>query len=480
MGDASSPAVAAQQQVLAKQLQELKTLRQDMQTMYDSSQQEVVDARAEAAEAKVEAARERERAATVSAENAGLRRWNETLAAELASMRSELLRGAAASADELGLRDDAEEAEAAHLLAAAADEKSAAAPAAATGVSVDISTLQQVQLEASATALRLTHAHARLKRRGKELRASEQRMGQLQITAQALAADLASATAQIGKLEQRMRQQAETSRQLAQLTTEHAALSASLERTTVELARAREEHSALAHGPLAAAERSASEHEERERRMRIVLERKVRQTAEMAAAVQTLGADSRVRIEENVRLRLLAQRLGATKKELERGRRTPAEPTAEGLAGSAFGAGGARERAAERLALATAWVPLHAEDQPSAAGGGGSVDAAAAAAHEAVDAMTAAHEAAAAHEVAAASPPIGRRARPHAGCYGASSSLSSVASTRAPPTAATAVSTARYSTPADALQSQTALQEKLKRVRNTFADIRRQVGYADD
>ena len=34
--------------------------------------------------------------------------------------------------------------------------------------------------------------------------------------------------------------------------------------------------------------------------------------------------------------------------------------------------------------------------------------------------------------------------------------------------------------PAEALQSQTALQEKLKRVRNTFADIRRQVGYPDD
>ena len=30
------------------------------------------------------------------------------------------------------------------------------------------------------------------------------------------------------------------------------------------------------------------------------------------------------------------------------------------------------------------------------------------------------------------------------------------------------------------LQSQTALQEKLKRVRNTFADIRRQVGYPDE
>ena len=46
---------------------------------------------------------------------------------------------------------------------------------------------------------------------------------------------------------------------------------------------------------------------------------------------------------------------------------------------------------------------------------------------------------------------------------------------------ASAASTAQpYATPAEALQSQTALQEKLKRVRNTFADIRRQVGYTDD
>ena len=32
---------------------------------------------------------------------------------------------------------------------------------------------------------------------------------------------------------------------------------------------------------------------------------------------------------------------------------------------------------------------------------------------------------------------------------------------------------------AEALQSQNALQEKLKKVRNTFNDIRRQVGYDD-
>ena len=456
IGDPTSPAVAAQQQVLANQLNELKTLRQDMQAMYDSSQQEVVDVRAEATEAKAVAAREREKAATVVAENAGLRRWNETLAAELASMRSELLRGAAASAQELGLQDEADEAEAAHLMA-----KGEAAQSAATGVSVDLGTLQQVQLEASATALRLTHAHAKLKRKNKELRAMEHRMGQLQSTAQALSSDLASATAQIGKLESRIRSSAEAGRQLEQLSAEHAALNAELERTSGALARAREEQTALTHGPLAASERRAAALDERERRMRVVLERKVRQAAEMAAAVQTLGSDSRMRIEENVKLRLLAQKLGASKKELDATRRAPADGAAEhDFGGSGLGH---RDHVAERIALATAWVPV--TDEPAHHPGAFTT------------AGWAEEEATMAHAAAASSPPATRYLRPSTGHM----AVSSVASTRAPHTAASAASTAQpYATPAEALQSQTALQEKLKRVRNTFADIRRQVGYTDD
>ena len=84
------------------------------------------------------------------------------------------------------------------------------------------------------------------------------------------------------------------------------------------------------------------------------MERKVRQAAEMAAAVQTLGADSRVRIEENVKLRLLAQRLGATSRELEMVRRSSMDEQAS----AGRGAGSLVSEAAERMALGTAWVPV--------------------------------------------------------------------------------------------------------------------------
>ena len=428
----------SRRQILAKQLKELKTLRQDMQSMYDSSQQEVVDARTEASDAKVEAARERERASTVHAENVGLRRWNETLSTELAALRDELSRGTAASADALGLADDADEAEALHLISAAhaspGSRARAQAPA-ATGLSVDVATLQQCQLEASATAVRLTHAHARLKRRGKEARASADRIVQLQETAQALSADLAAATAQIGKLEMRIRQQAETARQLEQLAAEHAALDSALERTTANLAHSKEEQAAIVNGPLAIADRRRAELEEMLRRSRGLLERKVRQAAEMAAAVQTLGADSRVRIEENVKLRLLAQRLGATSRELEMVRRSSMDEQAS----AGRGAGSLVSEAAERMALGTAWVPV-LEGAPAYSPTGA---------------------------------PSSGAPWPEAGHAEASGSARRRAAWKPPGAAMHTASRA------EALQSQNALQEKLKKVRNTFNDIRRQVGYDD-
>ena len=108
---------------------------------------------------------------------------------------------------------------------------------------------------------------------------------QLQQTAQALSTDLANATAQIGKLEERIRQQAETARKLEQLRAEHEAQGQTLAQTSEALGRAQEEHAALAQGPLVEAERRIAELDARERRLRAHLERKVRQAAEMAAAV---------------------------------------------------------------------------------------------------------------------------------------------------------------------------------------------------
>ena len=490
----ASPAVAAQQAVLSKQLHELKELRHTMQAMYDASQQEVAELRAELEALQGEVARERERAAEVSAENTSLRQWNEQLNADMRRLLNELR--SEASVNDADAKDEpgheAEEAEVSHLLGAAAGSASSANVT--TGISVDISVLQQAQLEASATALRLTHAQARLKRKGKELRASASQVAQLKETAQALSTDLSAATAQIGKLETRIRQQAEISRKLEQLTAEHSAQAETLEQTNEALGRAKEEQAALANGPLAEAERRIHELEARERRSRVLLERKVRQAAEMAAAVQTLGADSRVRIEENVKLRVLAERLGATRKELENVRRSSTrgaqggdddddeeedggigddkggEYPRRGVGGSGRGGSGGGGVAATGGSrggedLASAWV-RRAEgalglDEFDDGDEFGSV------------ASTMRGSTTRSLPQAYAQPYTQPYTQPYAQPRLASSGGTSPgahrsSSPRAPPPSAGSV---------EALQSQSALQEKLRKVRSTFADIRRQVGY---
>lgn len=465
----ASPAVAVQQAVLAKQLHELKELRHTMQAMYDASQQEVVEVRAELEATQAEATRERERVAAVSADNASLRQWNEQLSADLQRLLVELRTEAPTDSAEPG--QEAEEAEVAHLLGAAASTSNIAA--AATGLSVDISVLQQAQLEASATALRLTHTQARLKRKAKELRASNAHISQLKETAQALSTDLAAATAQIGKLESRIRQQAETARKLEQLSAEHGAQTESLQQTTEALGRAKEEQAALARGPLAEAERRVAELETRERRSRALLERKVRQAAEMAAAVQTLGADSRVRIEENVKLRLLAQRLGATPKELENVRRSRAnarrdendddddddeEEDSRHLfsRGNSDGAHAGRRAGGDRGGdLPAAWVRraqgalgFDEHDDNDEFGS--------------VASTMRSHHRPPSHDQAP-----NRRSREPPGSLFSGSGV----------VATSPGSIQSSGGPAEALQSQMALQEKLRKVRSTFADIRRQVGY---
>ena len=181
-----------------------------------------------------------------------------------------------------------------------------------------------------------------------------------------------------------------------------------------------EERSALVNGPLATAEQRVADLEEVERRSRALVERKVRQAAEMAAAVQTLGADSRMRIEENVKLRLLAQRLGATEKELRNSRRT-AVPQERAAAERAHTA----SAASRSPSLATAWVPPTGDEVMRAGG----------------------------------SPYTGSRSRSSPGNASATNGHSPVA---------------------PMLESQSALQEKLRKVRATFADIRKQVGYDDE
>ena len=438
---ATLSAVTSQQAILTKQLAELKTLRHDMQAMYDISQQEVVDAREVSSRALSEAVRAREQAASFAAENAALRGWNERLAAELVGLREELFTGTAATeaSEELLVNEAADEAEA-HPIAAA----TTAAAAQPTGVAVDVAQLQRAQLEAAAAAARLTHAHAKIKRREKELRTAAHRTAQLQEGATALGAELVAAAGQITELERRIREQGELARQVDQLTAEHEALSGALERTTASLSRAKEENAQLATGPLAAAEQRVNDLEEREWKWRHLLERRVRREVEMAAAVQTLGADSRLRIEETVKLRLLARHHGASAMEIERARQSDVDaadpPFCSGRRGNL--AEEASRRAAERIAL----VPTLEASPPVSE--------------------------------QLISPPAAVRRRPQAT---ACSSLSSAALTVAAIPGydpRMEVSGGDVSTAFDpALQSHSALQEKLKKVREKFTDIKLQVGY---
>jgi hypothetical protein len=496
--------------VLSKQLSELATLRRDMQGLYESSQAELQTARADLAAAMAEAERERGQREAIASENAELRRWNTQLAEDLSRLLSELRTmersvsngslGAGGDAEE----DDAEEAISAHL------RQQRPHPIAMAGSTVDLSLLQQSQMDASNAMVRLTRTQARLQRKQKELRASSDRIAQLHQTAQALSSDLAAATAQIGKLEGRIRKQAELQRSYEQLQAEHAAQKAAFERCSSELARSEEERVALLHGPLAVSEARATELEKRERRMIALLERKARQTAEMAAAVQTLGADSRGRIEETIKLRLLAQRLGATPKELASARRSTAVD-----AGIASSAASAFERASATSAFERA---ASAAERPSAAyertatapmfasAAGGLADGRTPQYSERRDerqyserlgAVTSAVTSAASLSTAWLPGLDGVAARSMQGLdedvYGSGRSSATMATggRRAGGSAREHASRGGDDGSADGdgvgwhsqglhsqgLHSQLSLQEKLKKVRSQFADIRKQVGF---
>lgn len=501
MPSRNSPGITAQHMVLSKQLSELATLRRDMQGLYESSQAELQTARADLAAAMAEAERERGQREAIASENAELRRWNTQLAEDLSRLLSELRTmersvsngslGAGGDAEE----DDAEEAISAHL------RQQRPHPIAMAGSTVDLSLLQQSQMDASNAMVRLTRTQARLQRKQKELRASSDRIAQLHQTAQALSSDLAAATAQIGKLEGRIRKQAELQRSYEQLQAEHAAQKAAFERCSSELARSEEERVALLHGPLAVSEARATELEKRERRMIALLERKARQTAEMAAAVQTLGADSRGRIEETIKLRLLAQRLGATPKELASARRSTAVD-----AGIASSAASAFERASATSAFERA---ASAAERPSAAyertatapmfasAAGGLADGRTPQYSERLGAVSSAVTSAASLSTAWLPGLDGVAARSMQGLdedvYGSGRSSATMATggRRAGGSAREHASRGGDDGSADGdgvgwhsqglhsqgLHSQISLQEKLKKVRSQFADIRKQVGF---
>jgi hypothetical protein len=241
-----------------------------------------------------------------------------------------------------------------------------------------------------------------------------------------------------------------------------------------------------------------------------LLERKARQTAEMAAAVQTLGADSRGRIEETIKLRLLAQRLGATPKELASARRSTAVDA--GLASSAASAferasaPSAFERAASAAERPSAAYERTATAPMFASAAGGLADGRTPQYSERRDerqyserlgAVTSAVTSAASLSTAWLPGLDGVAARSMQGLdedvYGSGRSSATMATgvRRAGGSAREHASRGGDDGSADGdgvgwhsqglhsqgLHSQLSLQEKLKKVRSQFADIRKQVGF---
>ncbi|KAL1523726.1 hypothetical protein AB1Y20_018656 [Prymnesium parvum] len=165
-----------------------------------------------------------------------------------------------------------------------------------------------------------------------ELRASQDNLSQLHEHALSLSNDFSSATRQIGKLEERLADQAHKLREgevvqsslqkeLALVEAKYSELQSTLRR--VESERNKEaERDKILYRSVAEAERRCKECTERERQMRVVLERHAREGALAAAAVQSFKDDAEARLEENVQLRLLCQRLGATPVELQRARKS--------------------------------------------------------------------------------------------------------------------------------------------------------------
>ena len=209
--EVTSPAIAAQHAVLSKQLSELATLRRDMQGLYDHSQAELREARSAAAAAAQEAAQERAQNEATCHENTELRRWNTKLAEDLSFLRSELRsleRSISAGMPSEDHEDDDN----------SLDIQAELRLWGQVELEVDAAMHQQYQLEASANALKLARTRASLRQRQKELRASSQKVVQLQNEVQSVSADLEAATAQIGKLETRIRKQAQETKAFEQVS----------------------------------------------------------------------------------------------------------------------------------------------------------------------------------------------------------------------------------------------------------------------
>jgi len=292
--------VLESQSHLESQLAELESYRRELNTLYMQKESELEQARTSVLQLRAEAEHSRAQHDVVLAENDSLRTWNTQLAEQLALYQAELLRLVTGlEVTTLGKArglEPAAEAREELALDGAADEVGRRLGQQRQGL-----TAAQAGIKLARTQVELAQAHA-------DLKAAQDALTLLQSNAHALSADFGAATRQIGKLEDRLRdnaralddRSAEIASLEARLEASHRAqseLTVSLERSEGQRSQTEAERDELYDGPLAAAEQRYRECAERERQIRVVLERQERAatTAAPTARWRSLGRSPRRR-----------------------------------------------------------------------------------------------------------------------------------------------------------------------------------------
>lgn len=313
----------ASESEIESQLCELQAYRRELDALYSQKQAELLQSRASLTHAQEQSER-------LAVENESLRKWNGELTEQLVVYKRELHRLVLGLESETGTHLGCEPAcggDSSVELKRSGDELGGAMAE------------QKRELDSLHAGLRLVRTQVELEKTRSELRAAGEGVSQLQQSALALSTDFNAATRQIGKLEERLEEQvrklehanaekAQLQVRLSEADSNQQELWSSLQNAQSLCQTLEAERTELLEGPVAEAERRCRECGERERQLRVVLERHAREGALSAAALRTLKEDAHARMEENVQLRLLCQRLGASPLELQRARRSEDVPIA--------------------------------------------------------------------------------------------------------------------------------------------------------
>lgn len=317
-------AVAAR--ALEGQLAVLQAHRHELDALYTEQHLELERARAGALRAKEELQRACAAREQLAAENEALRRDNSELARQIAAQQLELQKllhrldgGAAPLENGMGCSDD---------LTARVKRQ---LPSSGEEIKHQLA-MQQGSLDAIHLGLQLARAKLEQERTCEELRVAHEALAQLQQTALSMSADFGAATRQIGKLEERIIEQARKFEdekvsssavdvELCHLREREAQLLLELEQAAALRAKVEAEAEERLVQATMEADRRCRECDERDRHVRMLLDRLARKEARSTAALRNLHEDALARTEENTMLRRLSQRLGATPLDLQRASR---------------------------------------------------------------------------------------------------------------------------------------------------------------